>query len=252
MMQFPQSNYARLLANPNFLNEMQEKEQQVNRLYEQAYRQFNAGNFQQALQLSQQGLTQYPDHSLKLKFTFLHTLSRGRIMGNDTLRIGLANFIRTYPKSEEAALAKDIIAALDAVHPESKAEAEKQIAKAIFRQPAEEEKHWVVVALRGSNINPANQLSFNLINYNLDHYPNINLNIKIEALGNKNQLIVVRDFKTRTEAMNYLNAISADPEVRREVDSIEDSFVITEANYTLLQNEGSIETYRTFFRETYK
>jgi len=252
MMQFPQSNYARLLANPNFLNEMQEKEQQVNRLYEQAYRQFNAGNFQQALQLSQQGLTQYPDHSLKLKFTFLHTLSRGRIMGNDTLRIGLANFIRTYPKSEEAGLAKDIIAALDAVHPESKAEAEKQIAKAIFRQPAEEEKHWVVVALRGSNINPANQLSFNLINYNLDHYPNINLNIKIEALGNKNQLIVVRDFKTRTEAMNYLNAISADPEVRREVDNIEDSFVITEANYTLLQNEGSIETYRTFFRETYK
>lgn len=252
MMQFPESNYARLLANPNFLNELQEKERQVNQLYEQAYQQFNAGNFPQALQFALQGMTQYPNHPLKTKFAFLHVLARGRLMGNDTLRIELANFIRTYPKTEEAGLAKDIIAALDVVHPESKVEAEKQIAKAIFRQPQQDEKHWVVLALSGSNINPANQLSFNLINYNLDHYPNVNLVIKIEALGNRNQLVLVRDFKTRTEAMNYLNAISADPQVRREVNNIEDSFVITEANYTLLQNEGSIDTYRTFFRETYK
>ncbi|MGC8802746.1 MAG: hypothetical protein ACP5PS_03100, partial [Bacteroidales bacterium] len=164
----------------------------------------------------------------------------------------LASFIRAYPKSEEASMAKDIIAALDAIHPESKAEAEKQMARTIFRQPQENDRHWIVVALKGMNINPANQLSFNLINYNLDHYPNINLNVKIESLGNKNQLVIVREFKTRTEAMNYLNSISADAEVRRDVNNVEDIFVITEANYPLLQGEGSIDTYRVFYRETYK
>ncbi|MGC8824531.1 MAG: tetratricopeptide repeat protein [Bacteroidales bacterium] len=252
LLQFPESAYARMLANPNFLNELQEKERQVSQLYEQAYQQFNQGNFQQVLRLSQQGITQYPNHSLKLKFTFLQSLAKGRLLGNDTLRIELASFIRAYPKSEEASMAKDIIAALDAIHPESKAEAEKQMARTIFRQPQENDRHWIVVALKGMNINPANQLSFNLINYNLDHYPNINLNVKIESLGNKNQLVIVREFKTRTEAMNYLNSISADAEVRRDVNNIEDIFVITEANYPLLQGEGSIDTYRVFYRETYK
>ncbi|MCX7986888.1 MAG: tetratricopeptide repeat protein [Bacteroidales bacterium] len=252
MVQFPESMYAKLLANPNFLNEMQEKERQASQLYEQAYRQFNQGNFSQALQLSQQGIEQYPNHSLKVKFIFLYTLSKGRLQGNDTLRIGLAAFIRNYPKTDEASLAKDIIAALDATHPESKAEAEKQLAKAIYRQPLENEKHWVFGCLRGTNINTANQLSFNLINYNLDHYPNINLNIKIETLGNRYQLVVVREFKTRTEAMNYLSAISGDPDVRREVGNIEDFFVINEENYKLLQGEGTIETYRAFYKEIYK
>lgn len=251
-MQFPESNYARLLANPNFVNELQEKERRVSQLYEQAYQQFNQGNFQQVLQLSQQGITQYPNHSLKLKFIFLQALAKGRLMGNDTLRMELANFIRTYPKTEEAGLAKDIIAALDAIHPESKAEAEKQIARVIFRQPQETDRQWVIVALSGTNINPANQLSFNLINYNLDHYPNVNLSVKIEALGNRNQLVIVREFKSTAEAMNYFKSISTDPEVRREVNNIEDIFVITEANYTLLQGEGNIDTYRAFFREVYK
>ncbi|HOK50521.1 MAG TPA: hypothetical protein PLF75_01395 [Bacteroidales bacterium] len=252
MMQFSESNYARLLANPNFVNELQEKERRVSQLYEQAYQQFNQGNFQQVLQLSQQGITQYPNHSLKLKFIFLQALAKGRLMGNDTLRMELANFIRTYPKTEEAGLAKDIIAALDAIHPESKAEAEKQIARVIFRQPQETDRQWVIVALSGTNINPANQLSFNLINYNLDHYPNVNLSVKIEALGNRNQLVIVREFKSTAEAMNYFKSISTDPEVRREVNNIEDIFVITEANYTLLQGEGNIDTYRAFFREVYK
>jgi TolA-binding protein len=252
MLQFPESMYAKLLANPNFLNEMQEKERQVTQLYEQAYDEFNKGNFSGAAQLCSRGISQFPEHSLKPKFMFLHALSRGRVLGTDSLRIALSNFIRTYPRTDEANMAKEIIAALDRTHPESKESAAKQIARAIYRPPQPGDKHWVVAVLNGTNVNPANQLSFNLINFNLDHYPNINLNIKIEALGNKYQLVIIREFQTQSEAMNYLKSISSSQDVQRDVNNIEIIFAITESNYSILQGDGDIETYRAFFNEIYK
>ncbi len=249
--QFPNTTFAKLLANPNFINELQDKERKVNNLYEQAFIHFNQGNFEQSLQLSQQGLIQYPSHPLNIKFTLLHALSKGKIWGNDTLRVNLINIIKLYSKTEEANMAKSLLSTLDAIQPESKLSADKQIAKAIYLSPQENEKHWVIIELKGTNMNMTNQINFNLINFNLDHYPEVNFNIKIETLGN-NHLVVIRDFKSKTEALNYYSSISVSNEIRREVNNYSDCFVITEANYKTLLKEGNTDTYKVFFKETYQ
>jgi tetratricopeptide (TPR) repeat protein len=247
---FPESMFAKMLSNPNFVKELQEREKQVSELYEKAYNLYNTGNYQSALQLCNEGLTKYEDNNLKTKFLFLNALCRGKIYGNDTLRTDLAYLVRMYPKTEESSSAKDIIAALDMVHPESKIVSEKKIAQAIYKAPNEDEKHFVVFAIN-NNLNVANQLNFNLINFNLDNFPKINLTVKIESLANK-QLIVVREFNTAKEAMNYFRIASKSPDVIKDVAPAPSIFIISETNFVILQKDQSIETYLTFFNENYK
>jgi len=52
--------------------------------------------------------------------------------------------------------------------------------------------------------------------------------------------------------MNYLTSISSSQDVQRDVNNIEIIFAITESNYSILQGDGDIETYRAFFNEVYK
>jgi tetratricopeptide (TPR) repeat protein len=248
--QFPESTYAKLLANPNFANELQEKENAVGRLYEAAYIDFNNSNYSLAYEKANQGLINYPNHKLVPKFTFIKALATGKMANVDTLRRELTRFIKIYPKSEEATVANNIISLMDVKHPEVKEKEEKVVAQEIYKLVDENEKHFFAVVLNPKQGGNYNQLVFNLINYNLDNYSQANLNTKSEGIGN-NQMVVVREFKTKNEALNYFNIASKDESIKKDAGSILATFIISETNFSILKQDGSESKYMQFFISTY-
>jgi TolA-binding protein len=247
---FPESVYAKLLTNPNFIKELEEKENAVTIIYNRAYQAYNNYNFDKAIMSANQGLTEYPEHKLKPKFIFIRSLAKSKLLGIDTLRADLNILIKSFPKSEEAAAARDIIGMMDVQHPEIKAKEEKTIAKAIYSIPAETDLHYYVEVLNPKKGN-ANQLIFNLINYNLDNYSQTNLTAKTEPLGASNQMVIVRQFKSKSEAMNYFHAVEKAPSVIKDVGESLAKFVISEANFGIFKQDTNEEIYLNFFKENY-
>jgi TolA-binding protein len=251
LSKFPESNYAKLLTNPNFIKELQEKENAVGRLYESAYQDYNSGNYSASLAKANEGLANYPNHKLTPKFLLLKAIATGKLTDIESLRKVLNEIIKTYPKSEEANASKDIIAAMDTKHPEVKEAEDQVIAKEIYKPAAETDKHFFAMVVQSKKADQ-NQLVFNLINYNLDNFTNANLTVKADNLSTNSQIIVVREFKSKSEAMSYFNAANKNKSILKDVGSgILATFIISEVNLATLKKDGSENRYMKFFKDNY-
>jgi TolA-binding protein len=252
LTKFPESVYAKLLTNPNFIKELQDKEDAVGKLYETAFKDYNNENYSSSLDKSNQLLTNYPTHKLRPKFLYLKALSNGKLTNIDTLRKGLNVLIKEYPKSEESTSAKDIIAFMDIEHPEVKEAEEKIIAKEIYKPVAENEKQFYAMVADPKKGGNQNQLVFNLINFNLDNFSNINLTVKAENFGAAYQIIIVKEFSNKAEALNYFDRATKDAGIMKDITSgVLYSFLINESNLAVLKKEANASTYFKFFNANY-
>jgi outer membrane protein assembly factor BamD (BamD/ComL family) len=250
LSKFPESVYAKLLLNPNFIKELQDKEAAVGKLYETGYNSYLNGDYNTSLARSEEGISLYPNHKLTPKFYLLRALNKGKLGNDEDLRKELGNIIKDFPKSEEAGASKDIIAMMDVKHPEVKEAEEEVVAKEIYKPVDENEKHFFAMVVASKKANQ-NQLAFNLINYNLDNYSNSNLTVKADIIG-PNQIVVVREFKSKAEALNYFDAAVKNSTITKDVGAgILATFVISEANLATLMKDGSESKYLKFFKNNY-
>ena len=97
-----------------------------------------------------------------------------------------------------------------------------------------------------------NQLIFNIINFNLDNYDKLKLQVKKVIVGGKTNLCVISQFKSGSEAMDYYNAIINSKDVTKDIGDIGiRPAVISETNYKVLSSGGKADEYLLFFKEYY-
>ena len=246
---FPESSYAKLLTNPNYLKELEQSENEVKNYYEATYDKFRAGNYNEVISRYNYAQSKYADDRLMPQFAYLNALSIGKTQDLKTFREHLFELISKYPGTEVSENARNIIAFMDKEKPSFKEEEEKAIAQKLYNYNVGDRHFFGFVIPRGVN---ANQLIFNIINFNLDNYDKLNLRVETAELNNKQTIVVIKSFQDKNKSMEYYQTISADKDVFKDVDSTSIiSLVISEPNMEILQTDKSAERYMKFFSENY-
>lgn len=239
----PESNYAKLLTDPNYYKQLLEKEKESDRFYAQSYDLYKVGNYQQVITNSQQALNQYKNDPVRPKFALLKAMAIGKTSDRMAFRNELNQVISNYPKSDVSAYAKEIIAYLNVSSPETKQKEDLKVAEVIYLT---EEKTTYYFALLVEKEEDVNQLVFDIINFNLDNFSNEKLEINNEDFSKKYKIITVRSFADKDKAMNYYKAIA--PTVVKNVKKqTKNTFIISPANYQTLQKQESFDSYQQFF-----
>ncbi|HAI75409.1 MAG TPA: hypothetical protein DCM08_04110 [Microscillaceae bacterium] len=96
---FPQSVYAKLIENPNYLVEAEKSQSSVNFAYRQAYELYQNGQFAQAEQLIGQTLATFKEMVIADKFEYLQVLIDLRIKDRLMAIANLEAFIQKFPES---------------------------------------------------------------------------------------------------------------------------------------------------------
>ena len=97
-----------------------------------------------------------------------------------------------------------------------------------------------------------NQLIFNIINYNLYNYEQVELETLGEQLDDTLHVITVRSFPGLTEASDYSGKIIVHESVLNELKQSDYySYIISEENYATLLNDKSVTKYDKFFKIEY-
>src|SRR5690606_18908271 len=65
--EYPESNFAQYLVNPDFFVEVESRRDKLNQLYEQTFQSYRSGNYQNVLALSDELKTMKPDSQLVSK-----------------------------------------------------------------------------------------------------------------------------------------------------------------------------------------
>jgi hypothetical protein len=254
LTEYPESEFALLLKNPNAAADMNAKKSEVESFYLGVYQAFQSGEYTQALSLSTEGIGKFGKNEYLSKFEFIKAMSYGKLRGIDSLEQSLKVFTATYPKSELTPLANDILLSIKKQkNPDMFKPAEPGKLNAdTFSVNLDAEHYLIAVVPDDPKI--ANTLKTNLDAFNQKYFSAKSFNIQSNLFGQGKQLIILRSFANAQEAATYLETLNNDKdvfkgEVKREM---VDLYTILGTNLPFLYKKKNIESYKLFYQDNYK
>ncbi len=269
---FPESKYAQYLINPNFFIEMQARTDSLNRLYQETFKNYKAGNYRSVISLASQMKAMKPDSLMIPKIDFMETVANGTQTDVQNFEKLLEKYVSVYPKEEPTPLANEI---LTLIRDSALTDYQKLIEMGYINEDIKNEEllatnqnandefggkfsyeedllHYFVIAYPRQAKVDLNRLNFDIANYNIDYYTKVDYDIETEFLDDKTTFVIVRSIENKESALIYHGAIIRKASVFRALKDIEYlNFVISSTNYRVVMNEKSTTDYLKFFIKNY-
>ncbi|MBN1416318.1 MAG: tetratricopeptide repeat protein [Bacteroidales bacterium] len=247
--EFPESAYAKILNNPNYLKEIESEEKKIIRQYEETYDLFKMGNYPAVITRASDAMESYPEDPLIPQFDYLRVLALGKTSDTKAFRSKLNDIVEKYPGTEVSDASQNILAYMNKEHPELLEEEEKIIAEKLYEYIENTRHNVAFVTSKKSN---NNQLTFNIINFNLDNFDAENLRIETVEINAMQSLLLIKSFRSKTESVDYLNLIRSDEKVLRDYDDPSVQIMtISDENLRILLEDKSTDRYLKFYLEHY-
>lgn len=262
--EYPESNYAKLLTNPNFLKELARAERERENFYMQTYMDYMQGNYQEVMQHYETATDKYKSTYLYPNFEFLNVVARGKMTNNRIFKNMLSEYKTKYPDHELSAMADSIINKIEerevAMAMRSAEESEGESASGEETSGESEEEiiysydpgaeHFFVIVVR--NDVDINQLRFNFISFIVDYYNLDDFDIENEPLTSDFTNLAIKSFENVEKANLFYKRLLNDPEVLQSFDDEQyQYFLISSNNYSKFIEDKSVRYYLEFFNKEY-
>lgn len=251
---FPQSEFALLIKNPEYAIEINTKKSELESFYNGTYNLFKSDNFIQSYAMSKEGISKFGKNDYLPKFEFIKAISYGKLKGIDSLEYGLKLLVAKYPNSDVIPLSKDILLSIkNQKNPESILPVKKTIASLDSFLINFEVEHFLVV-LYPDEAKISEEIKINLGRFNSNYYPDNKLTLSDNLFANNKQITLIKSFVGAKESMAYFKNLMKNTqlfsgEIKKE---LVDIYPVSSSNLPLIYKNKSFETYRLFFNENYK
>ena len=254
---WPESDYAKILLDPDYKKELEATQNRVKTLYEETYLAFNRQQYRTAIIYSNDALANYSDEKYTPRFTYLRAISLGKTESRDTMNVELNRLILDYPNSEIVDLAQRLLGESD--------ESKKILGDSTMIKEGEESKpidysmykynpsatHFYALIVDGTSVNvygtKVRITDFNTKNYNVD-----DLKVNSVLLDNNRHLVTVNSFKELSKALRFYKGLKDDTYVFSGFQpGTYDQFIISAENYPIFFKEKNTEAYKEFFEKNY-
>lgn len=254
--EFPDSEFARILGDPNYLQNVHQRQSSANRLYEQTYNAFRAGNFNQVLLNWQTADTLDIENNLRSQFTYLKALAYGRAGKTNEFRQELEYVVRNFEGTPVHQPASDLLASLGAhalLLPEEDqgngaARLQEDITSIYSYNPRAVHFFACIIDVRQIE---ARELRNYINGFNREQYPDSRLTLSNIFLDDRRQIITVTNFKDKDTGMEYFRRLVSDPGIQNFTADAITSIIISVDNYPIFYQEKNLEEYLKFFRARY-
>jgi hypothetical protein len=247
LSRYPETIYAKIIMDPEYYKQLLSKSMECDRFYETTYNLYYAGNYSSVIENADTAMVRYKNNPALPKFELLKVLAIGKTNDIMTFRDALNSLISHYPKNEVSIKAKEIIAYLNSYKPETKQQEDIKIAEITYIM---EETTTYNFGLVVDKIEDVNQVVFDIINFDLDNYPNDHFEITNEAIGDKYKIIIIKTFPDQIAALKFYNTFTSKPSVLKNVkNATRTMFIISPANLLLLEKQQSVDGYFEFFKK---
>lgn len=268
---YPTSEYARILGNPDYMLQKEKDDDKASPLYESAYLAYKSKNYNAAVSLCDEAKSKFPESKILHRFALLRTLARKELVSLEDFKKELKDVIDQFPGTESAQTAARLLKLLKGDEPggnndeiksdqpqdnndKDKVTDNKKDSIPKLNTPFTKDlnaEHIVIIiipSLKG-NINVATQ---KLNQFNDENFSNAGLSVNTSLLGNTSQVMLIRKFKNGNEAINYFSLFNKkDILSQLQLGQGVKAFPITMGNYALLFKSQDISGYEAFYNANY-
>jgi len=261
---FPESDYAKIIIDPNYNLVLQAQRNAASTLYQNTYNAYMNNQFYLVINNYNEAVEKYQESDLLSKFEFLKAMSLGNVQNLDTLATSLEYLVATYPESDVKPLAVDILSRLRRDEDGNMALLETPSAFDSTGMPVKEPEavasiytsnpasvHFFMALVDGARTN-INALKIRLSDFNTKFFITQQLKINSIVFMDDIQMITVGNFESAERALNYYQAVLDNEYVNTQIRDAEKSiFAISVDNYPIFYREKNIEDYYKFFNQNY-
>ena len=266
LTKYPDTDYAKLILDPNYYKKLAEAEKENERKYEALYRAYSAKQWGETVLLADELLVITDNGSLIAKIAYLRAVAIGQLQGQEPLKDALKKIIKDYPKEEVAELARIYLSTFTtstATNQTSKSELFVDDGKTTnYEKPAPvvenpfnpniDEQHHIII-LVNVHKKTVTDLKYDLSNFNTTYFSLERFNINSFYINNDEQMVTVSRFKGKTDAMNYYIAFTNNnlfsPLIEDRSITV---YPISASNYSIFYNKiNERQLYKQFFEDNY-
>ncbi|MCF8369585.1 MAG: tetratricopeptide repeat protein [Bacteroidales bacterium] len=249
---FPDTDYAKLLLDPNYFKELEAVKNRALTLYSETYAHYESGHYYTVYSNSTRALKEFSEpEDILARFEYLRALSLGKIEVVDSMQISLDSLLVKYPGSAVAPFAQNILNYLkgpvDTTGTVIKEEEKFDVT--IYKFNPQSKHLFSMVVKSPVNINA---LKVRISDFNMKFYSIENISVTNILLDKETHFVMVGNFDTIDDAMGYYHAIMTDDYVFANLEPDQfDGFVIAQENYPVFYKDKDLNKYLAFFKQNY-
>lgn len=255
----PESVFARLIVNPNYLVENKQRNEIIAGLYRTVYEQYKSNQFIEASNGIANIRAQYPKSDYEDKLAILSALITAKTVDISTYRAALKKFMADYPKSDLQAFAAECLknaekgkeAAGSTPPTDSTSLASSKPKPVVFNE--ELDKKQLFIALIPSLSIPEADILAAFSDFNTKFYPSDGLQVSTLLLGdNKHTMIKVAELPSKIQAMYYLKKVQESGPFKKDFKNLKPTLLlITQENLMTLYKSKAVGEYAVFYATHY-
>lgn len=248
---FPDSDYARIIKDPDYFRENRKKAEVLSVFYENTFKAYKNRQFADVIDRREQAEQMFPGNVYLPRFDYLKALSIGYTQPVENFEASLKEIIVKYPKDSIRFKAQEI---LDYIKRKStpagtdSAESQTEEVKYLYKPDT---LHYVIAIFKAGAVD-ANKLKIKFSNYNNDYYSTAGLTVSDALMGMEMQYILVKTFLGAAEAFEYYSGVLQSETVLsglRPQDVL--MFAISPDNLARLYKDKNTDSYYDFFQANY-
>lgn len=249
--QYPESEYAALIRNPDKSSVRLLSDSALNHYYESTYNKYMNAEYAEVIQRKHISDSLFPANALMPKFDYLKTLAIGRTNNINVFAASLKDIIKNYPTDPVKNEAQQILDYINGVQKDSIAQTTPAIADSNAFTYVPDTIHYTIITFLQKDVS-SESLKIKLSDYNSTYYSLRQLKTSVQQLGKDRQIIVIEEFADKPSGLDYTVALKEDETVFGTLTpgSFE-IFTISAGNYIKLLKERDIEKYLSFYDQNY-
>ncbi len=246
---YPDSEYALILSDPDYVNRHREASARATRSYEAAYQAFTEERYAEAKAICEEAVRLYPGEELIPRFMLLGAMATGALDGELAYKAKLDTLVAKFPATAEGKRAAEITDFLRREKPEIRIAEDTRIAEEIYVHDTVQ-PHYVIIIAANLRAN-LNQIVFDIINYNLDNYADRNYRTEGTAVDAGYLLITTGTFENAGEATSWVRQFNTSSAIREAATANLKTFIISRDNLQKFREDKNIDRYAIFHSKEY-
>jgi TolA-binding protein len=246
MNNYPNSDYANYLRDPNFFVKRKEMEALAVQEYVTILERYNRGLYYPVITKADMVIDNELQNPYRSKYMLLKAMCMGQMSSNkEELLPILERIVKEYPATDEAKRAQEMIGVIKNGYSENIEVDFNKISAFKFDDQAPQ---WVMVFL---NKDESTNLSKTKVSdFNKEFFSRDKLKVSSKIYGEDQSIILVQDFPTDLKAKEYLRVFK---QTRKYLLDLQKAkiLVITQDNMKILFETKNLAEYELFYEENY-
>jgi tetratricopeptide (TPR) repeat protein len=258
--EYPDSQYAKVIQDPNFLEKENADYETASLLYQKAYiKYYKRGYYQQTVEECERLIKNYQHTEILPKAKFLHALSIGHTQGEEALRKELEAIAKEYKGNEYGLKAEELLAGLNIkveearkkAADEANAQQKAKLAEKMDYKYEPNSKHNFVIIIKASG-KKLSDIKREISDYNRKNYKMEGLKMSAVVYKKGMQMITVKSFSNAKQAMQYKKSFMNSSSLGQIVANNPNYFIVSFTNYALFYKPKDHINYQVWADVKYK